>query len=266
MPFCGNCGAPVNENEQCSQCGAVDVGEPLEVDHETARAAKPAGVTTHRPAGAQLGAEGGAAEMMSADGEEPWGELAPVPRRPPPSFDEREHSTRLMVWRVTRVPVLLILGWFTISHLFLGSTWVFIDNVNLLIHEGGHVAFSWAGQTLYVLGGTLGQLMMPAAFAFYFLWWRRERFAGVACVWWFGENFVPISIYMKDAPTQELPLLGGGKHDWAFLMGRWGLLHRAQDIAEYFYWLGLAIMVGSLLTLIWWTVAPTSRELVPPVE
>lgn len=270
MPFCGKCGARVEDNEQCPRCGELCTpfhpGGGLEVDYEAAAAPKVQGIAGKRPTAAQIGADGGAAEMLSAADDEPWGKLEAPPPKPSLSFDEREHTNRMLVWRVTRVPVLLILGWFTFSHLFLGSTWVFVDNVNILIHEAGHAAFSWDGQTLHALGGTLGQLLMPAAFIVYFSWWRNERFAGLACVWWLGENFVPIAVYMKDASTRELPLLGGGTHDWAFLFGNWGLLHRARDIGGYFQWLGVVIMVGTLLLLSWWTIRPTSRELAPPPE
>ena len=264
MPFCGNCGAPVEENAQCAQCGSMDIAPGIDIDRAHLATPKAPG-TGDRPSAAQIGACDGPPSPVE---DEPWGPLQPLPatKRPSRTFDERERSNQLLAWRITRLPVLAILGWFTLSHLFLGSTWCFIDNVNLLIHEGGHVAFSWDGQTLHALGGTLGQLLMPAAFATYFLWWRRQRFAGVVCVWWVAENLVPIGVYMRDAPTQELPLLGGGQHDWAFLFGKWGLIHRAQDIGHYFQWVGSVMMIGCLLTLVWWTFKPNQGELALPSE
>jgi hypothetical protein len=270
VPYCGQCGAPVGENDQCPQCGTlcagIGAGANLDIDEGSARAPKTPGALAGHPSAAQIGGEGIAATAAFA---EPAGS-SPAPlelaERQSLSYEAREHSNRLLFWRLTRAPVVALLAWFTASYMFLGATWVFIDYVNILIHEAGHVAFSWDGETLHALGGTLAQLIMPGLFVVYFFWWRRERFAAVVCLWWFAENLPNIAIYMKDAPTEELPLLGGGEHDWAFLMRKWDLMHRAQDIAEVFYWIGLLTMLGTLLILAWWTWKPTSEELAPPVE
>ena len=45
----------------------------------------------------------------------------------------------------------------------LGSS--FIHRPLLIFHEAGHVVFRLFGQWMMVLGGTLGQLIMPAIFA-----------------------------------------------------------------------------------------------------
>src|SRR5438876_2134218 len=41
------------------------------------------------------------------------------------------------------------------------SGFLFLDFVNLIIHEGGHFFFSWFGNTIVILGGTLGELLVP---------------------------------------------------------------------------------------------------------
>ena len=48
---------------------------------------------------------------------------------------------------------------------------------------------------------------------------------------WFFENWLNIARYMADARAQELPLVGGGDHDWANIFGRWGLLAHDTQIA-----------------------------------
>jgi hypothetical protein len=48
-----------------------------------------------------------------------------------------------------------------------------LDNVNLMIHEAGHVFFSWCGYTIMILGGTLGELLAPLLLAVYFFWKLR---------------------------------------------------------------------------------------------
>lgn len=254
MSACPSCGARTGGAAQCPHCGALaDGGDELELD-QTNRARLDAGAAA---TDAQIG--GNVVRLGGA--EAPPGPAVVRPRAPPRSFREEQAAISALTWRVTRIPVLVILGWMTASHLLLDSQWVFIDNVNLLLHEAGHVLFSWGGDTLAALGGTLGQLMWPAIFAGYFFWRRRERFAGVAAVWWLGENLIGIARYLKDGPRESLPLIGGNVHDWNFLLGRWGLLSKADEIAATVRWLGAAIMVASLALLVLWTVRPSAREL-----
>jgi hypothetical protein len=54
--------------------------------------------------------------------------------------------------------------------------------------------------------------------------WQRQPIGAAFCLWWFGENLINISIYMADARTLALPLVGGGDHDWNELFFRFGLL------------------------------------------
>lgn len=163
-------------------------------------------------------------------------------------------------WRVARVPILVILGWFTLSHLALGSTWVFIDYVNLALHEAGHLLFRPFGTAAHFLGGTLGQLLWPLAFAIYFAWRQRDYFATAVCVWWFGENFIGIARYMADAEVMELPLVGGGIHDWNYLFTRWDVLDDAASIANTTWWIGALIMLPALGYLVYRTVRPSERD------
>jgi hypothetical protein len=44
-----------------------------------------------------------------------------------------------------------------------------MDNIDLPIHETGHLVFSAFGDFMQFAGGTLFQLIMPGAFVFYFL-------------------------------------------------------------------------------------------------
>src|SRR6266513_2897953 len=64
------------------------------------------------------------------------------------------------------------------------SGFLFLDFVNLIIHEGGHFFFSWFGNTIMILGGTLGELLVPLVCAIYFLW-PREATGFAFCSFWF---------------------------------------------------------------------------------
>jgi hypothetical protein len=92
------------------------------------------------------------------------------------------------------------------------SGFLFPDYVNLIIHEGGHFFFSWFGYTITILGGTLGELIVPLlCTSYYFV--QRETIAVAFCGFWFFENFLYIGTYMADARAEALPLVGSGDHD-----------------------------------------------------
>jgi hypothetical protein len=118
----------------------------------------------------------------------------------------------------------------------------FLDGVNLLLHEGGHVFFGFLGETLHFLGGTLGQLFFPTAAALYFF--RRKAYFDAAVIAiWLAESLMYTARYMADARAQKLPLVGGHIHDWNWLFSRWGVLAHDELIA------GLVHLLASLLAL-----------------
>ena len=130
------------------------------------------------------------------------------------------------------------------------SGFLLLDHVNLVIHEGGHFFFGWFGETLGILGGTLGELLVPLLIAFYFIWHRQT--AGVAfAAFWFFENFLYIAAYMADARTLALPLIGAGEHDWELLFGQWNVLQHDRAIAGVTRSLGWLGMIASIAWLVW---------------
>lgn len=154
----------------------------------------------------------------------------------------------------TPVPRAPGIAWLVFYLLFLlyaaadHSGFLIIDSVNLIIHEGGHFFFSWFGYTITILGGTLGELLVPLLCAAYF-WWKRETTAVAFCSFWFFENFLYIGTYMADARTSALPLVGSEESDWTILFGQWGLLIRDQQIGATMRalgWLGMFASVGWL--------------------
>lgn len=138
-----------------------------------------------------------------------------------------------------------IIAWLIVYSVFLlyaaldHSGFLFVDYVNLIIHEGGHFFFSWFGYTITILGGTLGELLVPFLCALYFFW-HRELPGFLFSLFWFFENFLYIGVYMADARAEALPLVGAGEHDWAILFARWNLLLQDQKI-------------GSITRLLGWT-------------
>jgi len=146
------------------------------------------------------------------------------------------------------------------------SGFLLLDHVILVIHEGGHFFFGWFGETLGILGGTLGELLVPLLIAAYFVWHRQTAGVAFASFWCF-ENFLYIATYMADARTVALPLVGGGEHDWELLFAQWGVLQHDRAVAGVVRTLGWLGMLGSVGWLAWMalrTRASTSRELTRP--
>jgi hypothetical protein len=144
--------------------------------------------------------------------------------------------------------------WITAYFIFLIHAWrdtsgcLFPDLVNLMIHEAGHPLFSWGGNTLMLLGGTLGELIAPLLCAAAFFY-QRQPLGFAFCGFWFFENFLYIGAYMADARTSALPLVGSEDSDWTLLFGRWNLLIYDQRIGHSFRtigWLGMAAVVAWL--------------------
>jgi hypothetical protein len=111
-----------------------------------------------------------------------------------------------------------------------GYHYHFLDGANLLFHEGGHVVFFMFGQTLYMLGGTIGQLFFPAACAFH-LYRQGRVFEAWICGLWLCESTMYMAEYLGDAKAMALPLVGGDTHDWNWLLGRVGLVDWCRPIS-----------------------------------
>jgi hypothetical protein len=131
------------------------------------------------------------------------------------------------------------------------SEYRFLDRVDLVAHEAGHMLFSWFGEHLMVLGGTLGQLFVPSAFTVYF-YLRRELYSAAVTFFWIGQNLFNISVYIKDARAMALPLVsvGGGEdsiHDWNYMLSGLGLLRHDHAVGTLAYLLGFAIILASVL-------------------
>ncbi len=147
-----------------------------------------------------------------------------------------------------RLALVSLLAWWTLRLGAGFATWCFVDFANLAFHEAGHLFFSFAGKTVHYLGGTLGQLIVPALLGGYFLVVRAQPFASAVCIWWLGENLINVSIYMADARTLALPLVGGGDHDWNELFFRFGLLGESavQRTAFVTHAAGVVLMLAGL--------------------
>jgi hypothetical protein len=147
---------------------------------------------------------------------------------------------------------LFVWGAYDLAHPGRGTL---LDGVDLAIHETGHLVFGPFGEFIGFAGGTLFQLIMPAVFVVYF-WRRGDRHAASVALWWIGQNCGHIATYVADARAQELPLVGGGEHDWFYLLSATGQLPHDLGIARAVRSAGVLLLVTST---IWGLVAAGRR-------
>ena len=129
--------------------------------------------------------------------------------------------------------------------------------IDLVFHEAGHLIFlpSVFGKFIHTLGGTIMQLLVPLTCMIALLFKTRDPFGASVCLWWIGENFFDIAVYMNDAQKMWLPLLGGGfgntkpygAHDWNYILTEAGLLQYNYSLATVIFIIGCGIMLLSLL-------------------
>ncbi len=86
--------------------------------------------------------------------------------------------------------VLLVWGWHFIAEPletnYAGES--FMHNINLPFHEAGHLVFRPLGRFLTVLGGTIGQLLIPAICTYVLLVQTRDAFGAAVGLWWVARG------------------------------------------------------------------------------
>lgn len=114
----------------------------------------------------------------------------------------------------------------------------FMHRVDLVFHEAGHVVFMPFGHFMMVLGGTLGQLLVPLVAGAALLWTNRDAFGASLALWWLGQSLMDCAPYINDARDLKLMLLGGGTgadrpgmHDWENILLDLGLIQHERKIA-----------------------------------
>ncbi|MBR6448502.1 MAG: hypothetical protein IKS96_00915 [Fibrobacter sp.] len=159
-----------------------------------------------------------------------------------------------------RVVLLFAMAIFSLQAFFSGyQSWIaqFLHNLNLPVHETGHIVFGIFGKPLITsLGGSLFQVIMPLVFCFA-LWIKpRDLFGASIALWWAFENLIDVAPYIDDALHMKLTLISGGTgaeapygfHDWNFILSETGLLLKYDTIAATVYAVGY---IGMALCVLW---------------
>jgi hypothetical protein len=126
--------------------------------------------------------------------------------------------------------------------------------IDLGIHESGHLVTMWAPDMVMFMAGSVAQIAVPLAVAAYFLFRRRDIVGGALCLAWAGTSANQTSVYIADAPKEELPLVGGGIHDWATILGPEGFdsIQSAGAVASAVSTAGAIMVIAGVVLCIAW--------------
>jgi hypothetical protein len=162
-----------------------------------------------------------------------------------------------------RTACLVVVAIYAMIRVTNAEWWDLLDDVNLAVHEAGHIVFGIFGDIPGALGGSLFQVLIPAVFAGYFFR-SGQSFSGAMTLGWVAQSMVNVSIYIRDARAQELALLGGENtiHDWWYLLINWDLLQSDQTIAGAVHFAAVTLFVVAigLGAMITWREAAALRR------
>ena len=129
--------------------------------------------------------------------------------------------------------------------------------LNLVFHEAGHTLFMWGGNFIYIIGGSLFQILVPLVIALYF-WGRNEIFETSIILMWVAANVYEVGVYMSDAKERVLPLLGDNpdSHDWYAIFSDLNILHSATSIGSLVVDLAFVVLIFSAILGLYSVWAP----------
>jgi hypothetical protein len=129
------------------------------------------------------------------------------------------------------------------------------DGITLVFHEMGHLLARPFGHTIYFLGGSLNQLVVPTIAAIYLLVRQRDWFGFAVGTSWLGFSGFNLATYIGDANKENLPLASMSeqmpKHDWATLLTDWHMLNSCEAIAAVVRVLAFSIWAASIALASW---------------
>ena len=69
-------------------------------------------------------------------------------------------------------------------------------------------------------------------------------------LFWVGQSILNVYVYAQDAVTMLLPLVGGGIHDWNWMLERLGWLGYTKSIAGMIRLVGtFTIFIAAILSI-----------------
>jgi len=142
----------------------------------------------------------------------------------------------------------------------------FLDLVDLPVHETGHLVFRPFGQFMSIAGGSLFQIIMPAAFVGYFIW-QDKYYASSIVLFWVGQSILNVYVYAADAVVMQLVLTSGltgsegSFHDWNYLLTATGLIGSTKMVAGIIRAIGTLTIIAAAIGSIYYSLVPEPVDL-----
>src|SRR3990172_5789254 len=139
----------------------------------------------------------------------------------------------------------------------------FLHVISIPFHEAGHMLFAPFGDLMTSFGGSAPQVLVPIVCWMAFMTTSPNPFGAAVMCWWAGENLLDVAIYINDARTLQLILLGGHTgaevegHDWEHILELIGQTVHDHHIAWTVHAIGGVMMVAGL---VWGTVLLLQKE------
>lgn len=129
------------------------------------------------------------------------------------------------------------------------------DGITLVFHEMGHLVCRGFGHTIYILGGSMAQLVVPTAAAIYLLVRQRDWFGFAVGMAWLSFSGFNLATYIADANKENLPLASLSpempSHDWATLLTEWHVLNSCDTIATVVRVFAFSVWVAAMALSAW---------------
>lgn len=142
----------------------------------------------------------------------------------------------------------------------------FLDNVDLPIHETGHVIFRVLGEFMGIAGGSLFQVIFPAVFVGYFIW-QKSYYSAAIVLLWVGQSILNVWVYAADAVVMQLVLTSGWTgsegsfHDWNYLLTATGLINSTKTVAGIIRFIGTVTIITAGAAAIYLSFLKTEDDL-----
>ena len=141
----------------------------------------------------------------------------------------------------------------------------FLDNVDLPIHETGHLLFRMFGEFMMVAGGSLFQVIFPAVFVGYFIW-QKSYYSAAIVLLWVGQSILNVWVYAADAVVMQLVLTSGfagtegSFHDWNYLLTTTGLISSTKMVAGIIRLVGTFTIIVASLSAVYYSFEEPDQE------
>ena len=177
-----------------------------------------------------------------------WDRLMELPEQP----DQAKLAAQAAVLAVMLAWGVRLISYKVMTAQIMYSFW---HDVDLPIHEFGHLLFRPFGEWMMYLGGSLFQCLVPALIGVAFILRMRNPFAAAFCLWWTAENVLDVAPYIYDAKLMAMPLVGEWndevadmhvlRHDWHNILLPFNAVDSAWMLGDLAHFIGAALMVLS---------------------